>query len=472
MSARLECLREKHPRFIYRSFRLEERGDTLVCRFFFQLEPDIVFTPQVYLEGGGGDRLASLPPQVLNNLFFHLGLIEMISYWKAACSPELVIEAGPLTVEQQSWWQGLLLEGMREFFYVNSIDFLSPEFLSLSSPTHDHPLLYRDRLRQDRYLILVSGGKDSSVTLEIFRRAGREFNCLLLNPTPAALAIVKQAGCQHPLIVRRDLDTRLLQLNAAGYLNGHTPFSAYLAFLGLVCATIFDYGRLVVSNERSANRAQLRYLGTWVNHQYSKSHRFETSFREYVRSFISQGVDYYSFLRPLYEVQISLLFSQFQQYLGLFRSCNRHQRDNSWCTRCPKCLFTFLSLYPFLPLEVLLQIFGQDLFQQEEVLPLISQMLGLDKARPLECIGTEEEVLAALYLCLKQAGSRGDRLPPVLAWVEGEILPCHPGVSKLVNSLFGAWDEEHHLPAEDVRLLRDHLSYAMPLLDRLLAGDG
>jgi len=110
-------------------------------------------------------------------------------------------------------------------------------------------------------LVLVSGGKDSVVTLELLREAGRAFDCLLLNPTPAALAIAKQAGCERPIIVRRTIDPRLLELNAQGYLNGHTPFSALLAFLGATVAALGGYSRVIVSNERSAEESGVKYLG-------------------------------------------------------------------------------------------------------------------------------------------------------------------------------------------------------------------
>ena len=45
-----------------------------------------------------------------------------------------------------------------------------------------------------RDLVLTSGGKDSVVTLELLRQAGRPFDCLLLNPSEAAFAVARQAS--------------------------------------------------------------------------------------------------------------------------------------------------------------------------------------------------------------------------------------------------------------------------------------
>src|SRR5581483_11987786 len=177
----------------------------------------------------------------------------------------------------------------------------------------------RDADAPRRALVLTSGGKDSAVTLELLRQAGIDFDCLLLNPTPAALAIARQAGCGRTFIVRRSIDPKLLELNAAGYLNGHTPFSALLAFLGVTVATLNGYRRVIVSNERSAEEPGIEYLGYAINHQYSKTFEFETKFRDYCARHLRVGVEYFSLLRPLYELQIAKIFSRHPQYFPLFR---------------------------------------------------------------------------------------------------------------------------------------------------------
>ena len=94
---------------------------------------------------------------------------------------------------------------------------------------------------------MVSGGKDSALTLRReLGAAGEDLDCLLLNPPPSAIDVAMIAGCTSPITVRRTLDPRMLELNGQGYLNGHTPFSALLAILGLSCAVIFDYDRVVI----------------------------------------------------------------------------------------------------------------------------------------------------------------------------------------------------------------------------------
>jgi hypothetical protein len=455
---RAEELRRRHPRFVYERFTLSRTGRSLRVRYYFRLEPDIDFAPETVFENVPEE----IPIASFDNYFFHLGLVEMLSYWKAACSPEIVIRAGSLTADQIAWWKNLLLRGMGEYFYVNQIDFRSPDLIRIVSPRNsEYPSPVspdsRTPIPESRTLVLASGGKDSAVTFETLRSAGQPFDCLLLNPARAALDIAKLAGCDKPIIVRRTIDRRLLDLNAASYLNGHTPFSALLAFLGTTAAMLFGHRRVIVSNERSAEEATVEYLGQGINHQYSKTFEFETAFRDYARRYLSPGIEYFSLLRPLYELQIAARFAKLPAYFPLFRSCNRGIATNSWCGQCPKCLFVWTVLYPFVDREQLLRIFTRDLFASEHAEDILRALLGLDAAKPFECVGTREETLAAIHLCVVKYRAEGIELPPPLAAIERTVLASHPSgpdLPDLAQRILASWSDHHYLPAELARQLR------------------
>src|SRR5215469_12027620 len=224
MKLTAEELRRRHPRFVYESYAVERVANSLKLTFCFRLEPDIVFAPELAIESIDRARIDDLDAAVVDRFAFHLGLIEMLSYWKAACPRDVVIEVGALEERQISWWRDLWVRGMGEFFFVNQIDFRSPGYLKLSAPkpARSGPAASGSR-RARRSLVMVSGGKDSALTLRELREAGEEFGCLMLNPLPAAIEVAAIGGCTAPIIVRRTLDPILLELNRQGYLNGHTP---------------------------------------------------------------------------------------------------------------------------------------------------------------------------------------------------------------------------------------------------------
>jgi hypothetical protein len=447
MSLTAEELRRRHPRFIYQNFALERLGNSLRIQFRFRLEPDLVFTPTIAIESIDRSRIDELDAEFLERLAFHLGLIEMMSYWKAACPREVAVEAGALEGAQIGWWRDLWLRGMGEFFYVNRIDFRSPDYLQISAAApHRERRASRPSKQARRSLVMVSGGKDSALTLHELRAAGEGFDCLLLNPPPCATEVAAIGGCAQPIVVRRTLDPLLLELNRRGYLNGHTPFSALLAFLGITCAALFGHDRVVVSNERSADEGNVNYLGAEVNHQYSKTFAFETAMRRYAEQHLAPGIDYFSILRPLFEIQVCRLFADCAEYFSAFRSCNRGQKDGAWCGRCPKCLSVFVSLSPFLALETMRAIFGDDLFEHGGLMPLVRALLGIEGAKPFECVGTAQETLAGLYLTIRRRQQRREPVPPLLAQVEREVLAPRHDLAVMADRMLSAWSDDHYLP--------------------------
>lgn len=447
-------LREKHPRFIYESFSLDRKDAKLRVSFRFTLEPNIVFTPEIVLPAG-----QELKKQQLENFAFHLGLIETISYWKAACSPKLLIEAGKLSDEQISWWHNLYIHGLGELFYQNDIDFTSKNFLSIESASNNGVVSPKQCPPLSGDLVLVGGGKDSAVTLEILKDSQKRKGTLMLNPTRASLDNAHIAGYENPLIVSRTIDPTLLKLNRQGYINGHTPFSAYLAFLGIFVGALHDYKNVIVSNERSSGEGNVVFHGLEINHQYSKSYHFEKLFREYCVKYLTGNTQYFSILRPLYDLQISHLFAQYpEQYLS-FRSCNVNQREDSWCGSCAKCAFVYLSLSPFIPYARMMDIFGQDYYDKPEIEPFVRELVGLGAHKPFECVGTEEESRLAIALSTQHYRSAGRKIPPLLLSLEKELgLTNNTTIQILEQKVTNKWGGDHFLPPDYERLLKETIA--------------
>ncbi len=454
----VEELRSRHSHFVYQRYAISHAGERLTFRSQFTTTPDLVFTPEVTIDGVSQEVLRDCPPGVLENMAFHLGLMEIPSYWKATCAPNIVVKAAPMNGPQLEWLKDLLLQGMGEFFFVNDIDFTGPEFITLRSESATGQLPRDERARSShRVLVPLSGGKDSIVTWETLSRHGLELGTMALNPTQAAEQILVLSGCSQPIRVRRVIDSNLLQLNARGYLNGHTPFSSYLAFLAVTCASLFGFGRVAMSNERSSDEGNVVYRGRSVNHQYSKSLDFERKFQWYAAHYLASGFEFFSFLRPLFEIQITRVFAKATRYHAAFRSCNRGQARNAWCGSCPKCLAVYSMLFPFLDTVEVWRIFSQDLFSRPELASIALDLLTPGN-KPFECVGTHEENLVSFYLSVRKLQAQGIPLPPLLRRVHDQVLAREADLEQRAVTLLGAWSLEHAVPQDLLPLLEAETS--------------
>jgi UDP-N-acetyl-alpha-D-muramoyl-L-alanyl-L-glutamate epimerase len=410
-------LRQKYPVFRYDGFQIEKTPARLTAKFQFSVPPDIVFTPEVHFEAVPGGWHA-LPEESLNNVVFHLGLIEAFSYWKATASPVIEVVAGGLSPDQAHWWHDLLIHGMGEYFYRNDIDFTAPDFVRIVPASNTATAAYGGILPQ-RSLLTIGGGRDSALAGGLLRESGLPFTCMMLNPSSAARRIAARVTSADSVIINRSIRPELLELNQRGFLNGHTPFSAYLAFLGSVGLLLYGYSNVIVANERSSDEGNVRYREREINHQYSKSFRFERLFDEYQHRYLVTNGRYFSYVRPLYELQIAKVFSSYPEFFDLFKSCNRN-RSVSWCGQCPKCLSVFLTMYPFVPRSVLSKIFGSNLFGREENIPILRELAGLE-VKPFECVATTEEIAAALALSIAKVRDSSEPLPPLLEWASQNV---------------------------------------------------
>ncbi len=281
-------LRRRYPRFFYRGYEIEEQERELKVTYRFEIEGLSVFAPTWRFPKEEGDGGCRKKDPLLQDMVFSLGMVELVSYWKLACPPKVVVEAQALSPEQIAWWKDLYYNGLGEFFYVNHItqagpeDFMEIEPAEVRKGTGCGALLHGlaetergyeaapDGGHQKGVIVPVGGGKDSAVTLELMRQAGETLYAYIINPRGATIRTAQVAGLDeaHVINVKRTLDANMLELNRQGYLNGHTPFSALVAFSSLIAARLYGLPYVALSNESSANESTVR--GSAVNHQYSK----------------------------------------------------------------------------------------------------------------------------------------------------------------------------------------------------------
>lgn len=388
-----QALREKHPEFIYHSYEIRKTSEALHFEWKFEMPPGIIFTPRLEVPYSHPNNL--ITDDVLDNLVFNIGMVEMISYWKSACSPSIFIKPKKLSESAVLFWRNLFYLGLGEFRYINGIDVNEEDFLHIFSAGPISKLTPFDADPQ-KIIVPVGGGKDSAVSLSILHEAGKQIIPFMVNPLKASLRCIEATGIplSDALIFKRTIDSHLLTLNSQNYLNGHTPFSALIAFNTLLASALKGAASIALSNESSANEVSIP--GTEINHQYSKSIDFELNFREYAREQMGIDSSYFSFLRPLSELQIACLFSKRKVYHKVFRSCNVGSKTDVWCGHCPKCLFTSIILSPFISPQENIAIFGKDIFSDLGLQNTLDELAGWANVKPFECVGTIDEVRLSL----------------------------------------------------------------------------
>jgi hypothetical protein len=453
MGLSFHSLRSQHSALVFRGYSLSRSEGRVTVTFDILLEPSIEFRPTLSFDAAGieDERLAPF--------LVHLGLVELISYWKSACPRRVILKGISLSEDQVAWWRDLFIHGLGEFFFQNDIDPSDPNLLTIESSGEPLPRLRRGEASHvSGELVLAAGGKDSSLSLELLKSIDPTVRrkIMILNPSRSALESVSLAGYEAPVVVRRTIDKNLIALNEQGYLNGHTPFSAYLAFLGIMVADIYGLGSVIVSNERSASEENAIFHGLAVNHQYSKGERFERRFREYATKELPGSASYFSLIRPLFDLQVSGLFARCApKHLGSFRSCNVGQREDRWCGRCPKCAFVALTLAPFVSRAVHAEIFGEEIFSRTEILEALEELVGLRDHKPFECVGTLGESRDALVLTLSRYREASESVPKGLDEIarrleENGVLPS---IAQARGTL-SAWTDHHLVPEKYATALR------------------
>ncbi|MCK5856381.1 MAG: hypothetical protein KAG64_02760 [Bacteroidales bacterium] len=446
-------LRKTYQEFVFEGFDYNFHESELRIVFHFRVDKFVEFNPKITIPKTSFLSHKHLSKDYIELLIFHIGMIELISYWKAICTTKIIVKDFFLTEKQIAFWKKIYFHGLGEFFYLNSIDTNIDDFVEIVSQSNRKSKSESLNLSND-CIIPVGGGKDSVVSLELLKNRGGDNLALIMNPRGASSATANIAGFEgKTIIIKRFLDQELLELNKKGFLNGHTPFSALLGFVTVLSASLSQKKYIALSNESSANESTV--IGTDVNHQYSKSFEFEKDFRNYVHEFISPDIEYFSLLRPISEFQIASLFAKSPQYFYDFKSCNVGSKQNIWCGACSKCLFTFIILSPFMEPDELKKIFGNNLLDDANMMGYFEELTGIADVKPFECVGTVEEVNAALCLSIEKY-SNAD-LPVLLRrFKESELLKDCILINK--EELLSKIETEHFLEQEFEQLIVQKLN--------------
>jgi len=394
--------------------------------------------------GAPADKVESLAFRKLLDL---TAIVLGVSYFKltaplAICAPNIA-----LTEAERAFVIDIYENGLGEFYARNNLFRFGK--LTLSAP-HDTQAMPAVDL-PDRALLPIGGGKDSLVSVELLSAAGIAFTPFAVNPKGPIISSVDKIGTP-PVYVTRTLDKEMIRLGKVpGYYNGHVPSTAINSMIAALCAVLFGYNRIVLSNERSASEGNVEFDGREANHQYSKSLGFERLIAATLSHATGGQLQYFSLLRPFSEAKIARLFARETRYDRVFSSCNRNFRlaghdGTLWCGECPKCHFVFLIFAPVMDRARLLSIFGQNLLANLDHEASFRELTGLAGQKPWECVGEILEAAACLYALTERSDWADDA---VVAKLKPDLVAQYGAIAlKAALEDLLADSTEHHIPAD------------------------
>lgn len=340
--------------------------------------------------------------QFVNRLLEGLHIMLGISYYKLFVPPTIK-HPYKFHVDEATFWNTVYQKGLGEFLFHNKLSRNSLATFTASTDTLIKPHELSNRAQKT--LVGIGGGKDSIVAVELLKKAGIPLSTFFIQnqqETPSVIDNVVAATSVPHLRIVRTIDPQLLKpIEGAHY--GHVPASAIFAFVGLVTAALYGFTDIVVGNEYSSNFGNIEYEGEIVNHQWSKSAEFEDLMVGYMREFLTRDIAYFSILRSFYEYRIVKMFANYKNYFPLFSSCNTNYTikdsgtNNRWCGKCAKCVFMFTLLSAHVSKDDLQGIFGKNLYEDESLLPIFTDIVGLGSMKPFDCVGTFDEAKFALH---------------------------------------------------------------------------
>lgn len=413
------------------------------ARFGYRLG-GLSFTEVLDLPKGAKAELAQSPAfaKLLDLTAFVLG----VSYFKLRAPFNITAPDIKLTEAERAFIIDVYENGLGEFYARNNL----ARFGRLKLTTGEDSVSRKPAPQlQERTLLPIGGGKDSLVSVELLSHVGVDFTPFAVNPKGPIVTSVEAIGRQ-PVYVMRKLDPKMIRLGKEpGYYNGHVPSTAINSMIASLCALLFGYDQIVLSNERSASEGNIEFDGRETNHQYSKSLGFELLIADILGAATGGALKYFSLLRPYSEARIASLFTQATRFDSVFSSCNRNFRLTGndgplWCGECPKCHFVFLIFAPFMAKDRLLKIFGRNLLEVPEYEGSFRELSGLAGQKPWECVGEILEAAACFYTLTRHADWHQDA---VVRAVKADLFSQY-GEERLQLAMAECLTDshDHHIP--------------------------
>jgi len=350
----------------------------------------------------------------MEKIYFHIIAFEANKL--TSLKPD-IFDLGPFkryhTPEFEALWLTIQRNVWAQWRYENNFPhYPGPRFLSQPTELVSSVLQIEDD--NDQVLIFCGGGKDSLVSMKLLEKSQIPYSTLVYSSSiygraapqheliESLLNTVKPQT-QHKMWIYEDfLDSPVTEMakeyGVVSLTAAETPSSV---FASLPIVLQHNYRYISLGHERSADAPNLIWeeTGEGVNHQWGKSSEAEQLLNRYIQNQFISNSQYFSLLKPIYDVVIFNMLRQYLDSVPFTHSCNI---TKPWCKKCAKCAYVWLNYMAYLPTDLVNQIFQVNLFDLPENQLWFRQMLGLEKHTPFECIGQINESRLAFELCRRK----------------------------------------------------------------------
>jgi hypothetical protein len=339
----------------------------------------------------------------------------------------IVIRAVRMSESQLAFFRFVFEGSWAEYFYLLDMDIRG--YLELTCQPDEGAPYLSDQLAttDDQFdsfsrqstnvdnrnvLVPMGCGKDSCLLFDMLQKMGAhpqwlyfaeypgefetspKFNALVqVSQSKSGAFVVEQHGTETCLQLSKR--TTVPQIHFEDYVN----YQTIVIFASVVMAVASDCAYISMGHEYSANEPHCWHsqFGYAVNHQFEKSFSYEKAMHEFLLSEKIAPVYYFSGLQHMLEIEIMDAFvAGCPQYLPHFMSCNC-ARDGGWCCACEKCAFVFVLLAASADIQTAVTtMHGRNLFAEPQLWTAWRQLMGVEGHRPLECVGSAEEVLVSM----------------------------------------------------------------------------
>jgi len=387
--------------YIHTSEFLEAEWKVL---FHYSFDKNQYFCETISLSSDFNQR-TDTNKSTIESILFHVSIAFWISYYKLFPTQNIIIDSGVIDTYQSTFWRNFYIQWLWEYFYTNNIDFRK---LCNFKSTGDNNILKIEFPLSEKMLLPIWWGKDSIVSSYLLGKENTSSTPFIFGKSDSIKDDFLEFYWQQALMIKRQLDPKLFEMNQQWYYNWHVPITGLISFFMTFVCYIYDYKHIAFSNEKSADIGNTHFHDAQVNHQYSKGQDFEKDFTQYIAKYISEDISYFSVLRDMYEIEIAQLFAQHcKKYFSVFSSCNKNfsitkKNTQKWCNSCPKCLFVYIILRPFLSVDETMEIFWEELFENPELKKLFLEIIGATWIKPFECIWEIEEAQLWCHMSLEK----------------------------------------------------------------------